>query len=151
MASTGNFRDKRDLHTLKCALRLRPTRDMKLRIRGNSVRIRVSRTELEQLAESGVTQDRVRFSPAAQLTYRLQVAPGGAVRAELSDYGVTVTLPKATLERWLDPQEVSVHGEQPIDDRETLKILVEKDFECLAPREGEDESDLFPNPAQRAC
>jgi hypothetical protein len=27
-----------------------------------------------------------------------------------------------------------------------LKILVEKDFACLAPREGEDESDMFPHP-----
>jgi hypothetical protein len=27
-----------------------------------------------------------------------------------------------------------------------LRILVEKDFACLAPREGEDESDMFPNP-----
>ena len=25
-------------------------------------------------------------------------------------------------------------------------ILVEKDFQCLAPREGEDESDMFPHP-----
>jgi hypothetical protein len=27
-----------------------------------------------------------------------------------------------------------------------LGILVEKDFACLAPREGEDESDMYPHP-----
>ncbi|GIT14245.1 MAG: hypothetical protein CM1200mP36_00010 [Gammaproteobacteria bacterium] len=38
-------------------------------------------------------------------------------------------------------------GEQSLDDGGRLKILVEKDFVCLAPREGEeDEADMFPNP-----
>src|SRR5690606_41469691 len=64
---------------------------------------------------------------------------------------LTVTLPKATVERWTRPDEVSIRGEQPIGGGETLKILVEKDFECLTPREGEDQPDLFPNPAQGTC
>lgn len=125
--------------------------EMKLRIRGNSVRIRVSQGELEQLADGGVAEDRVRFSKEAELAYRVQVAPDGAVTAELGPRGVTVTLPQATLERWLAPAEVSIRAEQQIGDGETLKILVEKDFACLVPREGEDESDLFPNPTRRAC
>ncbi|HEX6993163.1 MAG TPA: hypothetical protein VF339_03365 [Gammaproteobacteria bacterium] len=124
---------------------------MKLRIRGNSVRIRLSQTELTQLAEEGVAEDRVRFSAEASLAYRVRVAPAGSVRAELGADGLTVTLPKATLERWLAPDEVSIRAEQPIDGRDALKILVEKDFACLVPREGEDDSDLFPNPARRAC
>ena len=37
-------------------------------------------------------------------------------------------------------------GEQVLDDGAKLAILVEKDFACLAPREGEDESDMFPHP-----
>ena len=28
-----------------------------------------------------------------------------------------------------------------------LSILLEKDFQCLIPREGEDQSEHFPNPA----
>lgn len=124
---------------------------MKLRIRGNSVRLRLSQTEVEQLAAEGIAEDRVRFSAEASLVYRVQVAPAGPVRAELGADGVTVTLPRATLERWLDPDEVSIRAEQPIDGGDALKILVEKDFACLVPREGEDQSDLFPNPARRAC
>src|SRR5690606_14115561 len=122
--------------------------EMKLRIRGNSVRIRLSQIELEQLAEGGIAEDRIRFTRDAELAYRVKVAPGGDVRAELGPSGVTVTLPKASLDRWLDPEEVSIRAEQPIDDHETLAILVEKDFACLVPREGEDVSDLFPNPSR---
>ena len=124
---------------------------MKLRIRGNSVRIRVSQTALMTLAEHGVAEDRVRFTPTAELIYRVRVAPAGKVRAELDASGVTVTLPKAVLDRWLRPDEVSIRADQAIDDHEILKILVEKDFACLVPREDEDQTDLFPNPSQQAC
>ena len=35
---------------------------MKLRIRGNSLRLRVSKTELARIAESGKAEDTARFS-----------------------------------------------------------------------------------------
>lgn len=124
---------------------------MKLRIRGNSVRIRVSQSELKRVAEEGLAEDAVRFAPDVGLVYRVRVAADGRISAELEDGVLTVTLPKAAVERWTRPDEVSIRGEQPIGDGETLKILVEKDFECLTPREGEDQSDLFPNPAQGTC
>ena len=47
---------------------------------------------------------------------------------------------------WALTEQVSMEGEQFLDDGGKLTILVEKDFTCLAPREGEDESDMFPNP-----
>lgn len=120
---------------------------MKIRIRGNSVRIRVSQTELEHLAEHGVAEDRIRFGPGAELAYRVCVVPNGEVRAALADGAITVEVPRAAVESWLDPSEVSIRGEQPIGAGDALKILVEKDFACLAPREDEDQADLFPNPA----
>ena len=49
---------------------------------------------------------------------------------------------------WVDSDEVSISSEQQLDQGGLLKILVEKDFACLAPREGEDESDMFPHPQQ---
>ncbi len=124
---------------------------MKLRIRGNSVRLRVSQSELRQLAETGTARDRTAFAPGAELVYGLFVGGAGPVRAELSGANVTVTVPRAEFERWLDEDQVSIRAEQPLDGGRVLAILVEKDFACLAPREGEDESDLFPNPTGRAC
>jgi hypothetical protein len=124
---------------------------MKLRIRGNSIRVRVSQSELEQLAREGAVEDSVRFAPGSRLTYRVRVSTAEPLSAQLRGGEVTITLPKASLERWLEPAEVSIAGEQPIEAGETLRILIEKDFACLAPREGEDETDLFPNPAQGAC
>jgi hypothetical protein len=40
---------------------------------------------------------------------------------------------------------VTLAHEQALPDG-SLRITLEKDFACLAPREGEDESDNFPHP-----
>lgn len=40
-------------------------------------------------------------------------------------------------------EQVSIEAEEILDDGDHLKILLEKDFACLAPREGEDESELY--------
>jgi hypothetical protein len=125
---------------------------MKLRIRGNSVRIRVSQGEFARIVETGAAEDAVRFSPTAVLRYRVEVAQdGGSPRADLAGNLVRITLPRRRVERWLTDDEVSIRGEQPIGEGRTLKILVEKDFACLAPRnDDEEEGDSFPNPRATA-
>jgi hypothetical protein len=120
---------------------------MKLRIRGNSVRIRVSKGELAAIAEAGAAEDAVRFSPDAELRYRVEVKPSGSVEAELRPPLLRVIVPQERVRTWLRPDEVSIEAEQAIGRGEVLKILLEKDYTCLAPRgDGEDDSDLFANP-----
>ena len=43
---------------------------------------------------------------------------------------------------------MSIAAVETLDDGDLLKILVEKDFACLAPREGEDETDMYPHPQE---
>ena len=45
-------------------------------------------------------------------------------------------------------EQVSIEADEALDDGDSLKILVEKDFACLAPREGEDETDMYPHPLE---
>ena len=45
-------------------------------------------------------------------------------------------------------EQVSIAANEALDDGDSLKILVERDFACLAPREDEDESDMFPHPLE---
>lgn len=121
---------------------------MKLRIRGNSLRLRVSRTEFLQIAEQGSAEDTIRFAPGTEWRYGIVVKPGGDVAAQFAANSLRVVLPKARVEQWLDDREVGIEGQQPIGNGETLRILVEKDYTCLAPRAGEDDADLFVNPQQ---
>ena len=100
---------------------------MKLWIRGNSLRLRVSKTELAMIAETGKAEDTTRFSSEQSLRYAIEVRPTGAVTATFTDSAILVTLPKARLDLWLRPGEISVEGSQPIGGGKVLQVVLEKD------------------------
>jgi len=120
---------------------------MKLRIRGNSIRFRLSQTEMVQLVENGAVSDSVEFGPDARLTYRVVVRPVESLKAGFTTQGIQVTIPTAMVQRWAEPEEVAIRGEQALTGSASLSILLEKDFVCLTPRDGEEDADSFPNPA----
>lgn len=120
---------------------------MKLRIRDNSVRLRLTRTEVDTLRDKGLVTARTTFPGGREFRYEIESSPASvAPGAFYSDHAITVRLPEPEVLGWATSEQVSIVGEQRYNDGEVLKILVEKDFACLAPREGEDESDTFPHP-----
>ena len=96
----------------------------------------------------GLVRQRVKFGAGEQLIYELRSVAQGGIGASFDGQCVSVGVPRAALERWQQPEEVSIKGEQPLPGGSSLKILVEKDFQCLVPREGEHQSGLFQNPGQ---
>ncbi len=125
---------------------------MKLRIRGNTLRLRLSQPEVAAVEADGQTSDQIDFPGGDQLAYALVVADGiDAPSARFATGTITVSIPPATLQVWLAPTEVSIHGSEPLPEGEELKILVEKDFTCLVPREGEAQENLFENPGKTTC
>ena len=127
---------------------------MKLRIRGDSIRIRVSQGELREFAERGQVRDTVHFGGGVGLSYALESdSRAREPRARFADGTIAVVLPAAVAQRWAGSNQVSIEGEQAIDGPEPLRILIEKDFACLQPRPHEDDSDMFPNPeaASKTC
>lgn len=122
---------------------------MKLRIKGNSVRLRLLRGEVARLREEGRVTEETRFAPGAALVYSLEIADVGAIHASFEAKHLRVLLPRRTAMEWATSEHVGMIAEQPLADGESLRILVEKDFQCLKPRtsgQWEDESDAFPNP-----
>lgn len=119
---------------------------MKLRIRGNSVRLRLTRTEVGSLVDDGEVVERVDFA-GQPLHYRLvRDAYAGDATASFDGAGITVSLPAATVDHWATHDaEISIESQQALQDG-ALRILVEKDFACLQPRTGEDDSDMFAHP-----
>ena len=121
---------------------------MKLRIRDNSLRLRLTRTEVDTLRDEGIVQARTAFPGGRELRYEVESSPASvSPGAFLSSSTVTVRLPESAVRAWANSEQVSMEGEIQHTNGEVLKVLVEKDFACLAPREGEDESDMFPHPA----
>ena len=120
---------------------------MKLRIRDNSVRLRLMRGEVDALKRDGIVSARTEFPGGRTLSYRLESSPASIKpEAFLSAAEITVRVPETMALAWASTEQVSISGEQQLVDGDTLQILVEKDFACLAPRVGEDESDMYPHP-----
>ena len=120
---------------------------MKLRIRDNSVRLRLTRGEVDTLRDQGLVSARTAFPGGREFQYVVESSPASvSPGAFLSDGVMTVRLPETTVLAWAATEQVSILGEQLLQDGEKVSILVEKDFTCLAPRAGEDESDMFPHP-----
>ena len=120
---------------------------MKLRILDNSVRLRLTRGEVDTLRDEGLVSARTGFPGGRDFHYVLESSPASVSPGVfLSDSVITVRLPETIVLAWVATEQVSIHGEQLLDDGEKVSILVEKDFVCLVGREGEDESDMYPHP-----
>lgn len=118
---------------------------MKLRIKGNSIRLRLKQGEVAQLVQGKEVSEEVQFTPMDKFSYSAQPWHLDIIQAKYEKDKLTVYLPEAAVKQWAESDQVSMDYQQ---ENETggLKILVEKDFVCLTVRPGEDESDSFPNP-----
>jgi hypothetical protein len=120
---------------------------MKLRMRGSSLRLRLTKTEVEHLAgDPGVVTETVSFGRAATLTYRIRRAEVPAVAASLKGTTIDVVAPLAIIDAWASSDEVGFEAKQSVGGADVLSILVEKDWSCLVPRAGENDADAFPHP-----
>jgi hypothetical protein len=120
---------------------------MKLRIRDNSVRLRLTRGEVDMLRDVRRVAGRTGFPGGREFRYVVESSAAcNEAGASFSDTAITVQLPQSSVVAWANSEQVSIVGEQVLGDGEFLAILVEKDFACLAPREGEDDSDAFAHP-----
>ncbi|WP_035354333.1 DUF7009 family protein [Edaphobacter aggregans] len=121
---------------------------MKLRIKGDSLRLRVSRSELARLLGGERVEDTVHFAPIpdARLTYALESASqADPVRIQYEPQNVTVFLSEEQAEFWAKDSEVGIYTSINIGPARSLEIIVEKDFACLD-RSEEENADTFVNP-----
>ena len=121
---------------------------MKLRIKGNSLRLRVSRSELTRFQAGGRIEETIHFTaaPEATLTYALESAlKPSPVTVRYGSREVTVILSKDRARVWGAQSEVGVYTNLDMGPAGSLEVVVEKDFACLD-RSDEDNSDTFANP-----
>jgi hypothetical protein len=120
---------------------------MKLRIKGDSIRLRLTQGEVRRFADAGEVEERTHFAPGAALVYRLKRDAGArALIAAFTAGAIEVRVPPSLAREWCETDRVTLTEQQSLGAASDLTITVEKDYACLAPRENEDESDHFPNP-----
>jgi hypothetical protein len=122
---------------------------MKLRIKGNSLRLRLQRSEIAALQETGEVADQITFGPAAHQTlrYMIEVGEGDTIEVIYVPATLRVRMPRTDVETWATTDRVGFEATLENGTDDPLSVLLEKDFKCLVDRPGEDETDAYENPA----
>jgi hypothetical protein len=116
---------------------------MKLRLHGNSLRLRLTRREVERLRADGAVEESVDLGGAA-LTYRLETAEQcDPVHAELQQSALKISVDKETADGWATSDDVGIYARVG-----ALTVSIEKDFRCLTRPLDDAERDCYPNPAE---
>ncbi len=118
---------------------------MKLRIKGNIVRLRLTQSEVATVGAGGRVQELTLFGPQAQFCYALEAVDTPHVEADYSNNTLTIRVPRAMANDWAATDLVGLSAEQKIAENVSLYLIIEKDFACLNPR-GEEDSDTFEHP-----
>jgi len=121
---------------------------MKLRIKGNSVRLRLTRSEVAKLLAIGHIEETIHFSPQEQsrLTYSLRVKPDlSSATLRYQPPEIAVVLPTKEATTWAKDNQVGIYATVDLGLCGILDLLVEKDFACLDGSDA-DNLDTFENP-----
>jgi hypothetical protein len=119
---------------------------MKLRIRDNSLRLRITKTELKTFAAEKKVECTINFPGTEKMNYVLTWSDDETYSASFSGNTVFAAVANSAGKSWLDDNEVSIDHKITLADGSPFRLLVEKDFQCLSERKEEDESDMFINP-----
>lgn len=118
---------------------------MKIRIKGNTIRYRLTKSEVETFCETGLFSEQTQFATTL-FTYVLRAKKGIAgLATDFSNNTITVYFPERDSKEWATSSKVGYDGTYKTSAGEELFILVEKDFVCMD-ETIEDQSDNYPNP-----
>jgi hypothetical protein len=121
---------------------------MKLRLQSNSIRLRLKRGEVEQLAKTGRVEETIIMGGGPDDAFQYALEASRAVstpQAVLNKKGILVRVPVETVSRWAAGDDVGMEAILPVGGQGRLQVLVEKDFACLNGTE-EQNAGTFPNP-----
>lgn len=122
---------------------------MKLRMKGNSLRLRVTRSDLEKLRNNARVEETTWLGPDQQsrLTYALEHnAQVRSTALRFTPPVISAVIPTAEFERWVgSDDQVGIYATIDLGPRGSLELIIEKDFACLHGTDAENQ-DAFPNP-----
>jgi hypothetical protein len=119
---------------------------MKLRIKGNSIRLRLLRSEVDKFSADGKISEDVVVGPGT-LRYSLRMSSEAeSIQARFVNDEIEVLIPEAAARAWATNGDVGFEAEQAVATGETLAIVIEKDFVCVDRPDDPDRDDAYPNP-----
>lgn len=117
---------------------------MKIRIKGNSIRIRLTKTEVDHFGRNGYLEEYTEFVDH-KLIYALQRENVAELSAKMDGNKIIMQVPEGIAHQWTTTDEVGFQNNFNLGNNKQLFLLLEKDFVCLD-NTFEDQSDNYPNP-----
>jgi len=117
---------------------------MKMRCVQNSIRLRLRKSEIDQLGQGKTIVEEVGFPGATPaLSFALNMAGEvSAIQATFTNHQILVTIPQVQATSWINSNQVGIETFLTLKHPQQLHILIEKDFPCKD-RDEEDKNDLF--------
>ena len=112
---------------------------MKIRLFGESIRLRLTQVEVETLSKGGAVESIVPF-PGEALACEVQPFEG-PLQVRHSAGRIMVSTPAAETARWASSEEEGLYGSVG-----ALRIAIEKDYNCIHKPASPDNAGTFPNP-----
>lgn len=112
---------------------------MKIRIRDNSIRYRLTKSEVNQLWSEGGITAQTSF-PGTTLHYAIERCETEQLHVDFKNSRITLYMSKAMIDALYHTDKVGFE-----DKSGPVGLLIEKDFVCLD-NTSEDQSDNYPNP-----
>ena len=120
---------------------------MKIRIKGHSVRIRLSRSEVSNFGTGGYLEEQTEFADNTFIYALRNIADGEELSASFTENKITVFVPAALTQEWVTTDKVGYENNMDIGNGRQLFLLIEKDFKCID-NTNEDQSDNYEHPTQ---
>ena len=109
---------------------------MKLRIEDDTLRLRLSESEVRDFAQKGRVAAVIRFGtgPQQQMTYALErtseASAAATVQVRFDATGLTVLVPNAVATTWANTEQNGFSENLSLAEAQHLRVLVEKDLDC---------------------
>jgi hypothetical protein len=99
------------------------------------------------MAIDGTVAEQTSFGPPHCFCYELSMSPTQTtVSATFEEGRLAVHVPTSVIREWAATDQVSIHAVQRYAEGSELRILIEKDFECIDAPKDESQEDAFQNP-----
>lgn len=120
---------------------------MKVRIKGNSIRLRLTQGEVDAFEQTGYVSEITQVSNESRFIYELYTDSSiEQYSATFFEHVLRISVPYKIGRKWAKTDQVGMDAVVKNGMDEGLSLLIEKDFQCLVPRDHEDEADNYPNP-----
>jgi hypothetical protein len=120
---------------------------MKIRMQAGSIRYRLKEPEVREFKTAGIITESIQLGTRSDsfIRFILQKSDNKHIAVQFENNTTVINIPKEISDEWTGTASVGFDAVIELGNERSLKILVEKDFECLEANE-EENIGAYPNP-----